>query len=319
VRNMGEDTWTSYSVNGADQAFIDTSTIELAARAPGYESDEAVWQALSSGENVAVVDNRVFEDDGGFGGASEDRYAAPDGVAVEDGAIPAFSVELLDPQTGKTETFEVIGVISNKVSLLSGIFIAHEPFTALYGTGDLSSFYVQNGPATDDSGDLAEGIEAALQTQGVQAVSIDEELEERQSGAENFFTLIQGFMALGLLVGIAALGVISFRSVVERRRQIGMLRAIGFEQGMVGAAFVLESLVVAAVGVVTGAALSLILSYNLVMGGGIDDNTQFESFVVPWSNVAFFIIAALVAAALMTWIPARQASRVPIADALRYE
>jgi putative ABC transport system permease protein len=69
----------------------------------------------------------------------------------------------------------------------------------------------------------------------------------------------------------------------------------------------------------SGAALALLLSYNLVMGGGFGDSTQFDRFVVPWGYVAFFVVAALVAAALMTWIPARQASRVPIAEALRYE
>jgi ABC-type antimicrobial peptide transport system permease subunit len=45
--------------------------------------------------------------------------------------------------------------------------------------------------------------------------------------------LIQGFMGLGLIVGVAALGVISARAVVERRQQIGVLRAIGFRRGMV--------------------------------------------------------------------------------------
>ena len=42
-------------------------------------------------------------------------------------------------------------------------------------------------------------------------------------------------MALGLFVGIAALGVIAFRSVVERRQQIGMLRAIGYQTETRGA------------------------------------------------------------------------------------
>jgi hypothetical protein len=42
-----------------------------------------------------------------------------------------------------------------------------------------------------------------------------------------FNRLIQGFMGLGLLVGVAALGVISARSVVERRQQIGVMRALG--------------------------------------------------------------------------------------------
>ena len=43
-----------------------------------------------------------------------------------------------------------------------------------------------------------------------------------------FNRLIQGFLGLGLIVGVAALGVISARAVVERRQQIGVMRAIGF-------------------------------------------------------------------------------------------
>jgi putative ABC transport system permease protein len=315
LRNEGEAVWTAYPINGMDTTFIDGSTIPLVARAPGYDSDEAVWQAVRAGENVAVIDIAAFEADG-FGSDDDERYLTPDGVAIASGSLPAFEVEMLDPRTAITERFTVIGVISSRVSLLRGVFIGEQPFADLYGGGEVTTFYVQ----TDaDAGDVADGIESALRTRGVQAEAIDDMLEDMQSSAVSFFTLIQGFMALGLVVGIAALGVISFRSVVERRQQIGMLRAIGFDQRMVGVAFVVESLVVAAIGVLSGAALALLLSYNLVMGGGFGDSTQFDRFVVPWGYVAFFVVAALVAAALMTWIPARQASRVPIAEALRYE
>ena len=48
-------------------------------------------------------------------------------------------------------------------------------------------------------------------------------------------------MGLGLIVGVAALGVITARSVVERRQQIGVLRAIGFRRRMVQVSFLLES------------------------------------------------------------------------------
>ena len=59
-------------------------------------------------------------------------------------------------------------------------------------------------------------------------------------------------MGLGLIVGVAALGVISARSVVERRQQIGVLRAIGFRRGMVQASFLLESSFVALTAIVVG-------------------------------------------------------------------
>ena len=59
-------------------------------------------------------------------------------------------------------------------------------------------------------------------------------------------------MALGLFVGIASLGVIAFRSVVERRQQIGMLRAIGYQSSTVALTFVLESAFIALMGILSG-------------------------------------------------------------------
>ena len=67
-----------------------------------------------------------------------------------------------------------------------------------------------------------------------------------------FNRLIQGFMGLGLVVGVAALGVISARAVVERRQQIGVLRSIGFRREMVQAIFLLESSFVALTAIVVG-------------------------------------------------------------------
>ena len=59
-------------------------------------------------------------------------------------------------------------------------------------------------------------------------------------------------MGLGLIVGVAALGVISARAVVERRQQIGVLRAIGFRRGMVQLSFLLESSFIALTAIVVG-------------------------------------------------------------------
>jgi ABC-type antimicrobial peptide transport system permease subunit len=87
---------------------------------------------------------------------------------------------------------------------------------------------------------------------------------------------------------------------------------------MVAASFMLESLITATLGVLTGAGLAIVLAYNLVMGGGMGDE-DFTTFVVPGTTIALVIIASLAAAALMTWIPAHKASTVPISEALRYE
>ena len=89
-------------------------------------------------------------------------------------------------------------------------------------------------------------------------------MEDVTAGSVTFNRLIQGFMGLGLLVGVAALGVISARSVVERRQQIGVMRAIGFRRRMVEASFLLESSFLALTSIVVGTVLGLILAWNII-------------------------------------------------------
>jgi putative ABC transport system permease protein len=124
-------------------------------------------------------------------------------------------------------------------------------------------------------------------------------------------------MGLGLIVGLAAVGVIAFRAVVERRQQIGVLRAIGFQSGQVSLSFLIETAFIVALGTLSGTVLGLLLARNLFSTedfapSGVD-------FTVPWVQILVILILTFIAALLMTLIPARQASRLAPAEALRYE
>jgi putative ABC transport system permease protein len=125
-------------------------------------------------------------------------------------------------------------------------------------------------------------------------------------------------MGLGLVVGIAAVGVIAFRTVVERRQQIGMLRAIGYSRGQVALSFLLESSFVTLLGIITGMGLGIILSYFLLTSKSMTDMGM-TGFFVPWLEIVPISVGAYVAALIMTYIPSRQAASIPIAEALRYE
>jgi putative ABC transport system permease protein len=117
-------------------------------------------------------------------------------------------------------------------------------------------------------------------------------------------------------VGIAGLGVVMVRAVRERRRSIGVLRALGFPSGTVQRAFLTESSFVALEGILLGTVLSLVTSYLLfnndkdLKGAGI-------GFPIPWANIAVLVVAAAVASLLATAWPARQASKIRPAVALR--
>ncbi|HLF76109.1 MAG TPA: FtsX-like permease family protein, partial [Dehalococcoidia bacterium] len=166
---------------------------------------------------------------------------------------------------------------------------------------------------------VAASLESAFLDHGMEAVLLSDQLDDLVAVNRMFNYLIQGFIGLGLVVGVAALGVVSARTVVERRQEIGVMRAIGFEQGRVQLGFLIESSMVAVAGIGLGTLLGLILAYNI-----IDDSSRQASwnniqFAVPWLNL-FIIYSVVMFAALATaWVPARQASRVYPAEALRYE
>lgn len=318
IREPGEDDWQNYVIAGLDQSFIENATIPFQSRAEGYASDAEVWEAVQNNPDVVVVDPFAVAED--TFGSDPNMFNA---AAYEDreGVFTPFQIEIENPRNGEDRTVTVIGVIDSTVSTMFGIFMGEQGFETLYGRPDAQAIWIRMAgtPTTEDAVAFARQIESALLERGVQAISINEQIEEQLSISNSFLKLLQGFMGLGLVVGIAALGVISFRSVVERRQQIGMLRAIGYQKGMVATSFLLESLVIAGLGVLSGTVLALILSYNLINSDDFSEGAEFSGFVVPWLTIVLMIGASLIAAALMTWVPARKASSVPIAEALRYE
>ncbi|MDP9368176.1 MAG: FtsX-like permease family protein, partial [Chloroflexota bacterium] len=226
------------------------------------------------------------------------------------------SIEVENPETGQPVPLKVIGVINSKISSLFGVYANQATVQQIFPKPVFTSYFTR----LADSGQAeptAKAIEAALLSNGVQSTSIRDELEDQQRQSSIFLYIIQGFMGLGLIVGIAAVGVIAFRSVVERRQQIGMLRALGYQRSLVSLSFLIETAFVVGLGVLSGTILGLWLARNLFTS---EEFASAEAeFVIPWTIVLVILVVTVVAALLMTWIPARQASKLAPAEALRYE
>ena len=141
-------------------------------------------------------------------------------------------------------------------------------------------------------------------------------MEQNFSANRSFFRLMQGFLALGLLVGIAGLGVVMVRAVRERRRTIGVLRALGFQAGTVQRAFLTESSFVALEGILLGSALGLVTTYLLFQNDPSFDNAS-TGFPIPWVSIAVLAAATALASLAATAWPARKAARIRPAVALR--
>jgi putative ABC transport system permease protein len=306
--------YDSYPVLGVDPGFVDGGHVPLSARAVGVESDEEAWQLLKTRPDVAIVDNFTVSG-GGFGFDGESFHI--DGIDPEADEFEPVRLSIQDPISGAATEVEVIGVIDFGASAtFFGIYVPLATFQQTLGEPLLTHHLV----GLRDPGDakrVAREIEATLLPIGAQAESIKQRVDEGQALSRNFFRLMQGFMGLGLFVGIAAVGVIAFRTVVERRQHIGMLRAIGYKRGTVALSFLLESSFVALLGILAGVLLAIWLSYFLLTSDEFP--SQEAGFVIPWGQIVFIGGLAFLASLLMTYVPSRQAASVPIAEALRYE
>ena len=309
------DELETYLVFGVDTGFVDGGRVPLSARASGFESDEAVWQALKTASNVAVVDYFAVSGGGGFGFDGQGIHI--DGIDPEQQGFQPVTIVLHNAVTGEAAGVQIIGVVDFGASAtFFGVYVPEATFQQVYDRPLLTRHLV----GLQDPGDskqAAREIEAALLSSGVQAESLKEQIDDGQAVFRNFFLLMQAFAGLGLFVGIAAVGVIAFRTVVERRQHIGMLRAIGYKRSTVALSFLLEASFVTLLGIVTGVGLAVWLSYFLITSDQFP--ARDAGYVIPWLRIAVISAFAFVASLVMTYIPSRQAASVPIAEALRYE
>ena len=175
-------------------------------------------------------------------------------------ALRSRPVVVRDPQTGKSARLTVIGVLSDTAPLDDG---RHLDLAARRSRPPSAPRACRPSTRSRSRRASTRRRPRRRSSRRFLANGMEADVDRRSSSHDavgasfTFNRLIEGFMGLGLIVGVAALGVISARSVVERRQQIGVLRAIGFRRGMVQACFLLESSFIALTAIVVGTGLGL--------------------------------------------------------------
>ncbi|MHA2168790.1 MAG: ABC transporter permease [Candidatus Kariarchaeaceae archaeon] len=149
---------------------------------------------------------------------------------------------------------------------------------------------------------------------GIVGLSVWSIYEYQLDGQYRFFTFLQAFVSLGFIVGVFGLLVVASRSVAERQREIGMLRALGFRRKDVIISVVLELVVMSLIGLVIGFINGSIMGYALTSVNSGGDAV----FLIPWGLMIFYSALTVFSAIIAAIFPAIQASRIPPSDALRY-
>jgi putative ABC transport system permease protein len=281
-----------------DETFVATGPIGLLKRAAQYADDAAAYRAVLADPTLIVVSEFFLQDEAG-----------PPGRALE----PGEKVDVRDPLSGRTRTLTVAAQAESGFGNLLA-YVSRPALQELFGASVTTNLlFVATEPGVDPVA-LSGSINGRFLANGADAQSFREIVDENLSGQQQFFRLMQGYLALGLVVGIAGLGVVMVRAVRERRRQIGVLRSLGFPAAAVRRAFMVESSFIAFEGIAIGVVLANLVAWRLV---GSDAFGEGLAFTVPWAQLALLVLATFAASLLATIAPAQQASRIRPAVALR--
>jgi putative ABC transport system permease protein len=307
-----------FYVQGVDEVYSETTLYEFVLTAPGYETPRDVWVALQEEPDTAVVVSYMVPTKSSFSFSSYSPPIMLEGFWIQDEALPEdVYLSVTSAGGGEARRLHVIGVLDTQAAYAGQIVTSRETLEAVAGQPLPTIDYMIGLAPGVDAEEAGRALEKAFVANGLQAEPIEAEIREMTSSSLMVNSLLQGFMALGLVVGIAALGVIAARSVVERRRQIGVLRALGFQKSMVQLSFLLESSFVALLGIGLGVVLAVGLSPGVV--DSMSEEFEGLSYDAPVRQIILICVVAYLASLVTTYLPSRQASKVYPAEALRYE
>lgn len=130
---------------------------------------------------------------------------------------------------------------------------------------------------------------------------------------------LTGVAAISLLVGGIGIANTMYTSVLERTREIGVMKAIGAKNSDVFAIFFIESGLLGLVGAGVGVILGLVVSKSIEYIAVTSLNTTLLQAAVPAYLVIGCLAFGFIIGAVSGTIPALQASKTNVVDALRYE
>jgi putative ABC transport system permease protein len=311
IQPIGGNRTYNYTLWGVDNFLVKSNQYGFYSNLPSFTDDNGtrhelvnrtdVWLSLRENHTLAIIDRSA---------AGVNQFV-PDLSRLQ--AAPGDRIRAFDA-TGHEVNLTIVGILEQSLQFTSGVFVDISVAESAFPPQEqYTAYFFQVAPGVDVTA-LRTALEQVFFADGLQTIDIREQIGAAFDATQEVLTLMQAYLGIGLLVGIAGLAVVTLRAVVERRTQIGALRAIGFTQGMVLRMFLLEIALIAVLGVGIGVGLGIVFAYKvyLVYFAGI------ITFSVPWANLGLIVGIASAASVACTAQPAIRASRIPPAEALRY-
>jgi putative ABC transport system permease protein len=215
---------------------------------------------------------------------------------------------------GKVVDLRVVGIVDRTLPGAVGeaVLVGWKDATAVFGVAGADVLAVRYDPASIDTARPA--VDALARTSALEPNPLERVAGAVDDALGQVFGLFDALALVAVLV--AALGIVNTLtvSVLERVRELGVLRAAGMTRGQVRRTVVVEAGILGIVGAVLGIATGLIAAAAMSLAGG-------TSFVLdlPWGSIATAVVLGIVVAMAAAWYPARLASRLAIVAAVQHE
>ncbi len=296
---QGSTNGVTRSLVGFSDQMLSDGRFSLAQRADEYASDEEAWNAILDDPSLTIMDGSVV--------------ASMFSMGVEEWFVDIGDTITVTSGPDHVVNMTVIGIMDQ--ILITGAFTT-KAFVEEHGIGVTENlFYIDiaGGIGVTDE-EVLDQLKEALAEFGFNGVVVRDIIEEAMTMSASIMQLMEIFLGVGLIVGISGLGIITIRNIAERRQEIGVMRAIGFQRNMILNVFLLETSFVSLLGIAMGVVLGLLLSYRLFEWGGF---SEISEFVIPWGEVLLVLAIAFIVTMVATLPPSRKAARLAPAEALR--
>ena len=293
-------------ISGVQQVFgqaIDLSKIDGVDGAVGAIDDidaaatmlrlEATQGTLQVGEGEIILDDRTATDLG---------LSVGDTVRIQLARTPEEAMRVVGIYTA---TPVASGILVSQEDALEG-FAAPAPITA----------YVKLSPGANEQAVLDQVRTAIAASPEVNVVTMDQYVASSTQIFDIILTFVQ--LLLGLAMFIAVLGVINTLalSMIERTREVGLLRAVGMRRGQIMSMVTVESVVICVFGALLGIAVGTglgVAAFRAFRDEGL------TTLAFPWPLMIVYVIAAVIVGVVAAFIPALMAARQNVLRAIAYE
>lgn len=230
---------------------------------------------------------------------------------------PAQTVTVSGP--GGEKSLRVAGTTSH---IDSGVVLSDADFADLVGEGEIHALWMSvddSHPAldtystvTERVSELTEGTETSYLISGSAA-----ERAMLEQVIDTLLLVVVGLLAVAVVIALIGVANTLSLSVIERRRESALLRALGLTKGRLRSMLAIEAILITGVGALLGVLLGLIYGYagaSVIFGELMADSGV--QLTLPWRDIAIVLVVALIAGLLASVMPARSATKTPPVAAL---